>query len=437
MPLTSLIAGERQARETATMIAEIDRALSSEQALKSIVEGLPREAVEGIRRSLTTERRELLELLKAYEEAKQGRFESMRERAASDPGALLVVARITKAWSQKDLARKLGLKEQAIQRYEAERYRSISLTGLMRVARTLGVRLTIDPNNTTANWAPQYGEMAPAEAHKLLKHARQEGWLDSDPTSDENGISQLVRYVAEHVGDHGTPSLLRTGLNVEDHSADWLLLSWKAQVTRRAKVLIAREKPRYRPLYIGWLKELVRLSQYSDGPVQALSLLKEHGILVLVERGITGMKVDGAAFLVDDTPVIGLTLLRDALDNFWFTLLHEVAHVILHYRTGLSSGFFDDIEMPGVDEFEEEANRFAENMLIPEEVWSRSPARISKSPEPVERLARQLKISPAIIFGRIRWERKNYGLFTNRIGQGEVRKQVMIEHREVSNEPAL
>jgi HTH-type transcriptional regulator/antitoxin HigA len=142
------------------------------------------------------------------------------------------------------------------------------------------------------------------------------------------------------------------------------------------------------------------------------------------------MSLDGASFLAGDIPVIGLTLLRDSLDNFWFTLLHEVAHIILHYRTGLSAGFFDDLTENDIDEFEVEANQFAGNLLIPEEAWARSPARISKTVEPIERFAEQLGISPAIVFGRIRMERNNYSIFSNQIGRGVVRKLLRPESRE-------
>jgi HTH-type transcriptional regulator/antitoxin HigA len=96
----------------------------------------------------------------------------------------------------------------------------------------------------------------------------------------------------------------------------------------------------------------------------------------------------------------------------------------------LASGFFDDVETPQIDEFEEEANRFASNILIPDDLWSRTPARIAKGPEPIERLAKQLGIAPAIIFGRIRMERRDYTIFSNRIGRGTVRKLLLPERRE-------
>ncbi|MBO7752385.1 XRE family transcriptional regulator [Burkholderia pseudomallei] len=427
MSPVTLISNERQAREVAALIDEIGQALSSEQTLKSIVDGLPREVIDGVRRSLSTEKQELSELLAAYQRAKEGDFELLKRKANNDLGEVLIVARIAKGWSQKDLARKLGLREQAIQRYESERYRTISLAGYIRVARALSLDLTADfQSREVERWAPSY-EVSAAEGQKVLKHARAHGWLQGDNGSDENGISQLIKHVAEHVEMHGTPSLLRTGLNVEHHSEDWSLLSWKAQVTRRAKIIIDREKLRYRPLDVSWLKDLVRLSRLDDGPARACDLLKQHGIVLIAERNIPGMNVDGAAFLVDHIPVIGLTLLRDSLDNFWFTLMHEVGHVILHYRTGLAAGFFDDVEGAEIDEFEEEANRFASNMLIPEELWSRSPARIAKTADPIERLAEQLGISSAIVFGRIRLERKNYALFSDKIGRNKVRKQLLSQ----------
>lgn len=418
---SAIISTDRQARELEAEIEQISHALSSEQTLKSIIDGLPDLAIEGIRRSLATEKRELCKKLEAYRQAQNGDVDLMKQQGGDDLGDLLIIARLAQNWKHKDLARKLGLQEQAIQRWESERYRSINLANYMKVARALSLNLSaqfLSPK--IARWLPPF-DLNPVEAQKVLKHARKHGWLD-EPDSDENGIKRLIRYVSEHVGRYGTPSLLRTGINVKDHSEDWVLLSWKAQITRCAERIIDSERLIYRPLNLSWLKQLAKLSQSANGPVQAQGLLKEHGIVLVIERNIPGMEVDGAAFLVENIPVIGLTLRRNTLDNFWFTLMHEVAHVILHYRTGLASGFFDDVEIVEIDEFEKEANEFASELLLPDEVWSRSPARIAKNSLPIENLAKQLSIAPAIIYGRIRFERKNYTIFSDKIGQGAVRK---------------
>ncbi len=272
MLATFLITNERQEREVSILIDQITDALSSEKALKSIVDGLPPEVTDGVRRSLTAERQELTESLRAYQNAQRGAADELKSRAGNDLGALLVAARVAKGWKQKELARRLFLPEQQVQRYEAERYRSISLGNLMRVARTLGVRLTADISNPLEEpWLPAH-EMTSTELQKVLKHARTHGWLDKADQSDEAGISQIRRTVAEHVGEYGTPSLLRTGLNVTDHTEDWLLLAWKAQVTRAALKFMQRNRVKYRLLDVSWLKELVQLSALDDGPVQARDL---------------------------------------------------------------------------------------------------------------------------------------------------------------------
>ena len=437
MPSAALITNERQEREVSALIEQIAQALSSEQVLQQIVDGLPPEVLEGVRKSLVAERQELIDSLEAYRAARSGDIEALKARAGSDLGALLVAARVTKGWTQKELARRLFLPEQQIQRYEAERYRSISLSGLLRVARTLGIRLTADVDQPLQEpWLPSF-EMSYTELQKVLKHSRENGWLDKADQSDENGISQLRRTVAEHVGEYGTPSLLRTGLNVHDLTKDWFLLAWKAQVTRNALRLIQRKKPQYRPLNMSWLSQLVKLSVFDDGPARAKEMLAEQGITLVIEPQIAGMRVDGAAFLIDEHPVIGMTLKLDAVDNFWFTLMHEMGHIVLHYRTGLASGFFDDFEHLEFDEMEEEANRFAQNMLIPDAVWSKSPARIAKTAEPVEQLAKQLGIAPAIVFGRLRMERQNYKIFSDKIGRGRVRKQFLSKAIEVNDESVV
>src|SRR3990167_3046206 len=426
MSSDALISNDRQAREIAGTVAELDGALSSEQILRSIMAGLPHEVVEAVRRAFLAERHELADALRAFSAAKSGEYESIRDRAGNDPGAFLIVARIMRGLSQKDLARKLGLREQAIQRWESEKYRSITLSNYQKVAQTLGVRLRLDELRPRGDWEYTY-DVTTDDLMKVVRHARGHKWLDGQDQEDEKAISTLVRLVGDHVSRYGTPSLLRTGLKTVDRAQDWSLLSWKAQVTRRAERVIEEARPKYRPINLSWLIDLVRLSVLDDGPRRAQELLLEHGIVLVIEAHIKGVPFDGASFRADDIPVIGMTICRDSIDNFWFTLLHEVAHVILHYRTGLSAGFFDDLAFEELDDLEQEANSFAGSLLIPTEAWVRSPARIAKSPEPIEKFANLLGIHPAIVFGRIRMERKNYSIFSNKIGQGLVRKQFLSD----------
>ena len=107
MPGALLITSERHEREAKAIVDEITHALSSDQVLKSIVEGLPTEVIDGVRRSLIAERRELVEGLRAYQSAQQGAPDELKSRAGDEVGALLVAARVVRGWTQKDLARRL------------------------------------------------------------------------------------------------------------------------------------------------------------------------------------------------------------------------------------------------------------------------------------------------------------------------------------------
>ena len=122
-------------------------------------------------------------------------------------------------------------------------------------------------------------------------------------------------------------------------------------------------------------------------------------------------------------PVIGLTLRSDRIDNFWFTLLHELVHIAEHLKI-IDDAFIDnEIEKESEDDPKEnEANRLAREAFIPRTIWSRSDAFRQRTPEAINRLAGELRIHPAIIAGRIRHETNNFKILNELVGQGEVLK---------------
>ena len=419
--MNGITLNEKEARETRARISRLTEALHSEHALEPVVAGLPPEVVSQVSRMMKAERERLTQAVEAYEQAKDTqRPTALKALVNHDLGLMLIVARIANGFSQKDLAWRLGVKEQQVQRWEAERYGQISLKNYHRVSALLGVRPWADmPDQPEFRGLDKVIDgVSKSEIKKILKHGRENGWFADDFTEAE-----LRRYIAENRIDFGSPGLLRTGLNVVDHSEDVMLHAWRARVTARAREAFASVEDVHEPLELKWMPELVRLSKEPDGPLRAVEVLACRGIVLIVEPQVPGLKIDGAAFIVDGRPVIGMTVRTDTVDNFWFTLMHELAHVTLHFSTGLAVGFYDQTDQEtSVDEQEEEANRFASNLLIPEERWRRSTARIAKSAAVIERFANELGIHPAIVFGRIRKERGEWSLFANKIGRNTVRK---------------
>lgn len=417
---SALILNEREARAARATLEKVSSAVGPTASIDKARLGLSATVIERHRKAVNAVATDLSVALAQYEKAKQGDYAELLESWRGEPGIALVVARIAQGMSQAALAKHLGLKEQQIQRYEADRYRSISLSNYRRFAHALGVQLrasisTADSRTIHRAFSRETAFDEQSQA-KVLRHALANAWFDEEPPNSTG----LADYIRESIDRFGNPALLRTGMRRLDLTNDVSLAAWRARVIK-----VAQAEPdlssQFDPLDIGWLAELVKLSVLPDGPRLAQQLLSDRGIRLIIERQIPGLELDGAAMIVDRVPVVALTLRHDRIDNFWFTLLHELAHIFLHYRMGLAAGFFDDLESEDDDAVEKEADEFAGSALIPDELWKLSPARISRAPEPIEAFARQLGIHPAIVFGRVRKERKNYKIFSDRVGNGGIR----------------
>ncbi len=249
------------------------------------------------------------------------------------------------------------------------------------------------------------------------------GWFRARGNEDEGKVEDVVKSYIMEAGLHfGSASFRRTiSGEAQSPTTRYALYAWLARVIQSARKI----KPKLgrfdsSTLSANFLKELAQLSWSESGPRLAAEFLQNHGIAIVIEAHLKGTLLDGAALRdVDGTPIIGLTLRHDRIDNFWFTLLHEVAHLWKHVDE--DEAFLDDLDSSSEDRREAEANRLAGEAFIPRILWRRSNAFISPSKESIEALAKELRIHPAIIAGRIRKESGNYGLFTDMLGNGQVK----------------
>jgi len=201
-------------------------------------------------------------------------------------------------------------------------------------------------------------------------------------------------------------------------------MAWIAHVTDTAQSHPCKVSFKESRISDEFVRRLAKLSVHDDGPKQALDTLRGIGINVVVESSLPGMSIDGASFHKSGIdPVLAMTLRYDRLDNFWFTLLHELGHIALHLAEPSDDVFVDSIEDGETDnqEAEAEANAFAKDGLVPRDTWLRSDARRLGSESSVVSLAKQLGIHPAIVAGRIRYERKEFRIFNDLVGVGGVR----------------
>lgn len=203
------------------------------------------------------------------------------------------------------------------------------------------------------------------------------------------------------------------------------LSAWASRVIQKAKEVKVSKKYKTGTVDLAFMKGLAKLSVKEKSPILVQEHLKNHGIILVIEPHFQKTYLNGAAIFANkDNPVIGLTLRLDKLDNFWFSLMHEVAHIALHYNQG-TSFFFDELEdIKGLDigEKEREADRLASEALVPSDKWEISPAFLIPNSIAANSLAKELGVHVAIVAGKMRYEGRNWAYLNNIISKETVRE---------------
>lgn len=200
--------------------------------------------------------------------------------------------------------------------------------------------------------------------------------------------------------------------------------AWAIQVFKKAKNVETIKEYRHGLVDVAFMQNLAKISAEENGPLRAKEYLRANGIILIIEEHFPKTYLDGATILIDkNRPIIGLTLRYDRLDNFWFTLMHELAHIYLHSNKNINL-FYDEIEsIKGVDvsSWEKEADSLAEEVLLPRSKWEVSPARLIPSYMAVNSLAKELGVHIAIIAGQIRHKGNRYNYLSKIIKESTVK----------------
>ncbi len=138
-------------------------------------------------------------------------------------------------------------------------------------------------------------------------------------------------------------------------------------------------------------------------PVESLDkvkeLLNEVGVAFALIPPIPGFGVYGATRWIAEHPLVQLSVRGKSDDQLWFTLFHELGHVLLHgHKTLFVQG--------GEGKEEDEADNFASTTLIPQEYADRIPTH--RSIAAIQELADELGIAPSIVLGQAQRITKDY-----------------------------
>ncbi len=327
-----------------------------------------------------------------------------------------------RSWSQEDLSQILGRTSSRISEllkgtqevspeiaHELETAFGISAAVWMQ--REAEYRLaTVKPKTDAVRRKAALYELAP------IREMQKRGWIGSHDTVDE-----LEHELREFFGvvDLSSDPLIEVAMrkSAPDQKLKPGQRAWCFQVRSLATALmVARYDASRLPVLTEKLRKLAAFPQESR---KVPILLASFGIRFVVVEPLTGGGVDGVALWLDDAPVIGMSIRYDRIDNFWFTLFHELAH-IKHRDL-----FHVDCDPQDTDEIEARANSEAAAALIPTDLMRSFILRTSPiyTQDKINQFANRVKIHPGIIVGQLQ-KRKEIGYYLGRESLVKIRQTV-------------
>lgn len=145
---------------------------------------------------------------------------------------------------------------------------------------------------------------------------------------------------------------------------------------------------------------------------RVMCTLSEYGIKFCVVPKVPHASIDGFSFYSNGVPCIAITKRFNRIDNLAFAVLHEVGHLKLHLSTnGVGRVNVVDPDLEKLAKEEEQANDYAANALIPEELWNTQPA-VQLNPRVIQarftRWAKSINKNKWIVLGRASHETNIY-----------------------------
>lgn len=300
---------------------------------------------------------------------------SIRPARAIPPGKIILRELEARGWSQQDLAEIIGRPEQAVNEI-IQAKKQITAETARQLARAFGTSidfwLSLEMNYqlTLAEKQAQEEEIERKSAlYDLvpIKEITKRGWIHPDGT-----LAGLEREVFGFLGI--------TGLHKQPVVAgNWRVAEARGPEERsrtawlkRGEGLAARQPvgqfdpanlPGVVDKLLGYTENLSEISTIPE-------LLLANGIHFVLVKNLPKTFIDGAAFWVAGKPVIALSLRYDRVDSFWFTLMHELAHIVAgHGQQHIDELFATADREVQVNVDESQANKLAQSWLLNEKAF--------------------------------------------------------------------
>ncbi len=328
-----------------------------------------------------------------------------RSYIATPPGATIKEQLEDRGMSQKEFASRMGMSEKHI---------SHLINGDVQLTSDVAYRLEMVLGLPAAFWnnlESLYREkLVKVEAENALdadkelskkfpyKEMVKNGWLP-DTRKPEERVINLRKFfevvqLKKLENTNLIPNIACRRLSITEKT-DFALIAWaqKAKIEAR-KVQTARINLDELTKQLNTIRAMT-VKDPAEFCNELCELLANCGIALVFLPHIGGSFLHGATFYDNDKIVIGLTLRGKDADRFWFSLFHEIGHIVLgHLNQGAE-----------IDNCAERcADQFAKEILIPQAAFNSFVRKRSFTEESLINFSEEIGIDPGIVVGRLQKE---------------------------------
>lgn len=342
-------------------------------------------------------------------------FNSVRDRrpeTASPPGDTIIAVLEERELSVEDFAERVGLSTIGAQQV-IDGKREIDSTLARRLAATLGAtekfwiarehdyRAAVSPPQDlrVANLSELVAKLPVSDMQKF-------GWISPTPSNEIKtfecleffGVSTFAQWQGRYENAFQEASYRRSTVH---KSCELATTAWLRQgeiETQNDQVSVWN--PQILEERVHQLRRLTWFKSPSLFLPKIKSLLAEAGVKFAIVRAPKGCTASGAVrVLPDGTPHIQLSFRFLADDQFWFSLFHEIGHLLLHLD--LMPILEKSDSEP--DEIEQEADSYSANTIVPAE-YHEELTLLSASRFQIITFAKKVGVAPGLIVGRMQHE---------------------------------
>lgn len=338
-------------------------------------------------------------------------FKNLKPARVNPPGNLIRRELEIRGWSQRDLAIIMGRPVQIINELINGSY-PITIDTAMQLSEAFeGIdadiwlnletkyRLYLSQSSqkkTNVSLMRQLYEKLP------VLELQKRGWLSATKDVDELKHQVLLFLGIKSLQDSFTvPVKMRHGFKTPDEIS---MFAW----SKRVEQLASQQKAaKFSPnKFEEMISKLLDCSFYAKGIQNIRKVLLSYGIRFIITPHLQKTYLDGAAFYLNNDvskPVVAITLRYNRIDWFWFTLLHELAHIFKGHCEKV--GIMDGEKVDEIDQrVEDEADELAKDWLIPTNIFHDFVKTRFIKYSDVTDLSVSIKRHPGIIVGRLQRE---------------------------------